>query len=59
MKVWEESARLPAITICSAEPYKTNGFHFNESAFKNNTYGFDEIFHETAEDFLKEKECQS
>ncbi len=56
MKVWAQSAVLPAVTVCSAEPYKTKGFHFNETAFANSTYGFNEIFYNTAKDLLKEKE---
>ena len=49
--------RLPDVTFCSAERYKSPGFHFNRSAFDRETYSFDEVFHPKAREIL-EKEVE-
>ncbi len=54
-KVGAESMRMSDLTLCPYKPYKTPGFHFNQSAFEEQTYKFDDIFHNQTELSLGKK----
>ncbi len=47
--------RMSDLTVCPATPYKTPGFHFNQSAFDEETYTFDEIFHNKTVESIAQK----
>eukprot|EP00095_Tigriopus_kingsejongensis_P002329 maker-scaffold347_size200506-snap-gene-1.27 protein:Tk02329 transcript:maker-scaffold347_size200506-snap-gene-1.27-mRNA-1 annotation:"glutamate receptor delta-2-like" len=47
--------KFPAFTVCSREPYKKRGHFFNQSAFEENTFHYDDLFHESHQNMMREK----
>ena len=42
--VREKEIQLPALTFCSEEPFKSNGYHHKEKEFLENTFEVSDIF---------------
>ncbi len=49
------STKMAALTICAEQPYKHEGFFFNESLFDEQTCTFQELFHSSTLEQFDEK----
>ncbi len=47
--------RMSDFTVCSREPYKSPGFHFNWTSFRENTHSFNDTFHHSIYQNMVEK----
>ena len=43
------------ITVCSEEPYSRSGYFYNKTAFDENAFTFEDLFHEGAEKILQDQ----